>query len=266
LLYNDSKHRKVVERKRKTLLKGEITCHTIKQKLGINTQKEIFMHQPYTYLIKHKPTGKMYYGLRYAKRCHPSDLWESYFTSSKDLEKMLAEDGKDAFVFEVRRTFTDARKAIEWEKKVLRRMKVIKRDDFINRNIPGSSMFAHSEETKTKMRKPKPEGFGEKMKGKARPDISEKLKGVPKTKEHAENISKGKKGKDPFKGKDHPRYGKKKLPNEVEKMKQTKLSQKRKWMNNGINSAFVDQNDIDKYLESGYILGRGSKKLKSEDK
>jgi hypothetical protein len=72
-------------------------------------------------------------------------------------------------------------------------MKVLDCDDFINRNIPGMTMrFTLSEETKQKMRKPKPVGFGETLKGNKRASVT---KGIPKTKEHSENISKGKKGK-----------------------------------------------------------------------
>jgi hypothetical protein len=217
------------------------------------------MHQPFTYLIKHIPTGKVYYGLRYAKKCHPSDLWTKYFTSSYDVEKLIEKDGKDAFLFEVRKTFNDAGQAIEWEKRVLRRMKVIQRSDFINRNIPGSSMFSHSEETKEKLRKPKPAGFGDKLKGNKHATVT---KGVPKTKEHAENIAKGKKGKAPFKGKDHPRYGKKKSDEELLKMSIS--MKKKKWMNNGINCAFVEPNDIETYLSRGYNMGRGSLKFTKE--
>lgn len=217
------------------------------------------MHQPFTYLIKHLPTGKVYYGLRYAKKCQPSDLWTTYFTSSSDVERLIEQDGKDSFLFEVRKKFTDTKKAIEWEKKVLRRMKVIQREDFINRNIPGSSMFAHSEETKAKMRKPKPIGFSEKLKGNKRASVT---KGIPKTKEHAENISKGKKGKAPFKGKDHPRYGKKKTEEELLKMSVS--MKKKKWMNNGINCAFVGPDDVELYLARGYTMGRGSLKFIKE--
>lgn len=217
------------------------------------------MHQPFTYLIKHIPTGKVYYGLRYAKKCHPSDLWTTYFTSSYDVQKLIERDGKGAFLFEIRRIFTDTKKAIEWEKRVLRRMKVIRREDFINRNIPGSSMFAHSEETKIKMRKPKPVGFSEKLKGNKHATVS---KGIPKTKEHAENISKGKKGKAPFRGEDHPRYGKKK--SEEELLKMSISMKKKKWMNNGVNCAFVEPNDIESYIARGYNMGRGSLKFKKE--
>ena len=170
------------------------------------------MHQPFTYLIKHKLSGKVYYGVRYAKKCSPNDLWKTYFTSSDDIRMLIESDGKDVFEFQVRKIFTDAKKAIQWEKKVLRRMKVIKRDDFINRNIPGCSMFGHSEATKAKMRKSKPIGFSESLKGNRRATVT---KGIPKTKEHADNISKGKKGKAPFKGENHPRYGTKKSDEEL---------------------------------------------------
>lgn len=217
------------------------------------------MHQPFTYLIKHKSSGKVYYGVRYAKKCHPDDLWTTYFTSSNDIRLLIESDGKDAFEFQIRKIFRNADKAIKWEKKVLRRMKVIQREDFINRNIPGCSMFTHSEETKAKMRKPKPAGFGEHLKGNTH---WKKMVGVQKTKEHAENISKGKKGKAPFTGTDHPRYGTKK--SEEELMKISLSMKKKKWMNNGVNCAFVEPNDIENYMSRGYTMGRGSLKFTKE--
>jgi hypothetical protein len=217
------------------------------------------MHQPFTYLIKHLPTGKVYYGLRYAKKCQPLDLWTTYFTSSSDVKKMIEQDGKDSFLFEVRKTFEDPKKAIEWEKRVLRRMRAVQRQDFINRNIPGSSMFAHSEETKAKMRKPKPVGFSEALQGNKRAIVN---KGIPKTKEHAENISKGKKGKAPFKGQAHPRYGTKKSDEELSKI--SLAMKKKKWMNNGVNCVFVESTEIDDHIARGYIMGRGSRKFTKE--
>lgn len=216
------------------------------------------MRKPYTYLIKHIPSGKVYYGLRYANGCDPSDFWKSYFTSSKDVWNLIESTGKNSFAFEIRKTFNDPLEAIEWEKKVLRRINAMNRDDFINRSIPGSSMFKHSEETKEKMRKPKPAGFSETLKGNKRASV---IKGVKKSKEHCENISKGKKGKAPFEGEDHPRYGKSKSKDEIDKMKSTKLSQKRKWINNGKETRFVCSDEIDFYLKEGYTLGRS--KIKS---
>lgn len=222
------------------------------------------LSQPYTYLIKHLPTGKVYYGLRYSKTSNPADLWKTYFTSSKDVHKLIKEYGKESFVTEIRQTFDSPEKAIKWELTVLRRMKVLSREDFINRSIPGTTLrFTLSEETKEKMRKPKPQGFSESLKGNKRATVN---KGVPKTKEHAENISKGKKGKNFGRvGELAPRYGTKKSPEEIEKMKTTKQQQKRKWMNNGESSAFVCENEVDYYLQRGYNLGRGSAKFTTKE-
>jgi hypothetical protein len=88
---------------------------------------------PYTYLIMCIATGQVYYGVRYAKGCHPDDLWSTYFTSSKYVKELITKYGKAAFIYEIRKTFTDAKSARDWEHKVLKRMDVTKRDEFINR-------------------------------------------------------------------------------------------------------------------------------------
>jgi len=92
------------------------------------------MTTPYTYLIKHIPSNKFYYGVRYAKGCHPSDLWVSYFTSSKHIKYLIEKDGKDSFDIQIRKLFLDINKARSWEHKVLTRLNVINRIDFINKS------------------------------------------------------------------------------------------------------------------------------------
>lgn len=77
---------------------------------------------PYTYLLIHKPTGKFYYGVRFSKYSTDDDLWKTYFSHSKTIHKMIEEDGKDSFYAEVRRVFSDPKKAIAWEDKVLQKM------------------------------------------------------------------------------------------------------------------------------------------------
>ena len=59
----------------------------------------------YTYLIKHKTSGKFYYGVRYAKNCKVSDLFKIYFTSSAIVNKLYKEEGVSAFEWEIRKTF-----------------------------------------------------------------------------------------------------------------------------------------------------------------
>ena len=39
---------------------------------------------------------------------------------------------------------------------------------------------------------------------------------------------------------------------------------KKKWMNNGINCAFVDPEQIDSFITRGYTMGRGSQKFTKE--
>lgn len=87
---------------------------------------------PYTYCLLHKPSGRRYYGSRYAKGCNPADLWILYFTSSNTIKKLILEDGKESFSFEVRKTFLTKEAALMWEQKVLCRLKVTKNDKWIN--------------------------------------------------------------------------------------------------------------------------------------
>lgn len=90
------------------------------------------MNVPYTYYLVHKPTGLKYYGVRFAKNCHPSDLWNKYFTSSKKVHKLIEEYGINSFAVEVRKTFKSKQEAIKYETKVLQRLNVIHRKDWIN--------------------------------------------------------------------------------------------------------------------------------------
>ena len=87
---------------------------------------------PYTYLIGWPNLNKWYYGVRFAKGCHPTDLWKPYKTSSKYVEQFIKENG-DPTVFSIRKTFRSVNQARSWEEKVLKRLKVTSRDDFLNK-------------------------------------------------------------------------------------------------------------------------------------
>jgi hypothetical protein len=89
---------------------------------------------PFTYLVKHIPTNKYYYGVKFKKGCNPNDLWTKYFTSSKKVKGLIRKYGKKSFLFEIRKTFKTQKQAREWEHKVLRRLKVIYRNDFLNQS------------------------------------------------------------------------------------------------------------------------------------
>ena len=91
------------------------------------------MTTPYTYLLKHLPTGKVYYGCRFAKNCDPSEFWVKYKTSSKYVKELIDQYGEDTFVFEIRKTFNDVKSCRLWETRVLKRMDVVNRDIFLNK-------------------------------------------------------------------------------------------------------------------------------------
>lgn len=97
------------------------------------------IYTPYTYLIGWSNTKRWYYGVRYAKSskclyetgCHPDDLWVTYFTSSNAVKMYVLEHG-DPDVIEIRKTFSNEEDAIEWERKVLRKMNVIRDERWLN--------------------------------------------------------------------------------------------------------------------------------------
>jgi hypothetical protein len=94
--------------------------------------------KPYTYLIKHRPTDKVYYGFRAANKVDPQqDLWKQYFTSSPRVQQLIEETGADSFDVEVRKVFETKEQASAWETRVLRKCKVLQDDRWINQNIAG---------------------------------------------------------------------------------------------------------------------------------
>lgn len=88
---------------------------------------------PYTYRISWTNQDKHYYGVRYAKGCHPEDLFESYFTSS-DYVRFFIESHGLPDVIKVTRTFSTKKDAIEWEQRFLTRVNAENNPKFLNRS------------------------------------------------------------------------------------------------------------------------------------
>jgi hypothetical protein len=134
--------------------------------------------KPYTYLVKFKPTGKVYYGSRCQNvtkfgRTPAEDFWTWYTTSSENVNDLIAEYGKDAFEYEIRRTFDSVEQMSAWETKVLTRCRVLERQDkWLNGNIAGKKILTEA---------------GAKV-------ISATHKGKAKSEEHRRKISNANKG------------------------------------------------------------------------
>lgn len=90
----------------------------------------------YTYLLKHIPTNQFYYGVRWGNKVPPEqDLWIHYFSSSERVKNLINEYGIDSFEYEIRKKFKCEKAAIEWETKVLLKMKVLENTQiWLNRN------------------------------------------------------------------------------------------------------------------------------------
>lgn len=130
--------------------------------------------KPYTYLIRHCPTNRVYYGMRAANQVDPhKDLWQQYFTSSPRVHQLIEETGRDSFDIEIRRVFETKEQAVAWETRVLRRCKVLHDDRWINQNVAG--YIVPTEESRKK--------------------ISDFHKRRPKSQEHRKNLSESQKGK-----------------------------------------------------------------------
>jgi len=84
--------------------------------------------------------------VRYARNCHPDDLWTIYFTSSKQV-KVFREEHGEPDVIEVRQVFNDSLQAREWEHD----------ERWLNKglgkSIPPQFGRVHSDKTKIKMSK-----------------------------------------------------------------------------------------------------------------
>lgn len=101
----------------------------------------ITTYTPFTYCLTFLPTGKRYYGVRYTEKevAHPSQLWTTYFTSSKTISDLIEEHGKDSFTFEVRKTFKTRAEAVSWETKFLTKIGAAQSQDWLNGHNGGSN-------------------------------------------------------------------------------------------------------------------------------
>lgn len=158
----------------------------------------MYIYTPYTYLIGWSSLSKYYYGVRFAKNCHPNDLWVKYFTSSKTVKKYRELYGEPD-IKQIRKTFSDKESAILWEERVLRRLDIKNNNKMLNMNIAGAicKNLDHakgkpsklkgrvlSEEQRSKMRKPK--------------SVPSSLKGKPLSDAHKDKLRKAKQGYKPW--------------------------------------------------------------------
>lgn len=114
-------------------------------------------YKPYAYLIGWSKLNIWYYGAEYGQKtkiANPSNLWTTYFTSSKEVQITIEYCGNPD-VIEIRKVFSDRNKCILWEHKVLRRLNASQNPKWLNKtdNISFYNYTEHSTETKRKIAK-----------------------------------------------------------------------------------------------------------------
>jgi len=98
------------------------------------------MIKSYTYLVGWTKLNLWYYGVRYKQGCSTNDFFTVYFTSSKLIHALMLTHGLPD-VREIRRTFDNVKKALVWEQTVLRRLKVLRDEKWLNQNVSGAINF-----------------------------------------------------------------------------------------------------------------------------
>jgi hypothetical protein len=111
------------------------------------------IYTPYTYLIGWSKLDVWYYGSRYALKsnclyesgCHPDDLWNTYFTSSKHVKHFIETNGQPDII-EIRKIFPASSKNPDkkeisklidkvriWEHKFLKRVNAPTKENWLNK-------------------------------------------------------------------------------------------------------------------------------------
>jgi len=161
---------------------------------------------PFTYRLYCKATNQYYYGSRYSKGCHPSQLWTMYYTSSKIIKQLISEHGKDSFAVKITKVFNTKEEARRWEHRFLSKVKASTSPKWLNQHN-GAGDFLNkgglplSVEHKKKI--------SEAHKGKPKPGTSKAMmnntirKGVKFTECQRQNVSNARLGNQNRLGKSH---------------------------------------------------------------
>lgn len=137
----------------------------------------------YVYYIEHTPTGKFYYGSRYKhtdKNLLPADdLWVNYFSSSKEVAKLIKETGKESFSYKILLEDSDKELCFKFEQDLIKDN--IGNPLCLNKryfdSAKGNSVFCIAGKTLSSKGKPKSEKTKQNMR-------------KPKSLEHRENMRK----------------------------------------------------------------------------
>lgn len=104
--------------------------------------------KPYVYLIGWTKLDTWYCGSRYSKNCLSTDLWKTYFTSSKHVKRFHIQHGEPDHI-EILKECITREEAILFEIEKLKEFDVLNKTNWLNRTINGTRFRfgPHSKET-----------------------------------------------------------------------------------------------------------------------
>ena len=108
----------------------------------------------YVYKITFLPTNQYYIGYRGSKNATPSDLFVTYFTSSKVIANLIKEHGVNKFVKEILAEFATGVEAYEYEQQLLREHDVEANTQMLNKRLTSCALDTfkkHTEKSKVQM-------------------------------------------------------------------------------------------------------------------
>lgn len=193
--------------------------------------------KPYTYLIGWTKHDLWYYGVQFGENSDPSNLWNTYFTSSKKVQ-MLREDIGEPDVVEVRKHFFSQEEARAWETKVIRRLGAVQSSKWLNQTDNTGNFYWQGK------RPPITKEHAEKL--------AEAKRGKKISKEHARKLHEGRRNstnsKEHIEAYRKANLGSKRSEESKQKMRDAKLKNPNTRQNAkiaGIISAEKRKNDVD---------------------
>lgn len=147
------------------------------------------IYQPYFYIIGWTEHDTWYQGIQYGQKAHPSNLWNTYFTSSRYVAEFRQEHGEPDVIETL--PLGSAEEAIAEEIRYQRECDVLNDPRWLNKNINGGIVFdteVRKRMSASKKGKP-PNNKGKPHSQEARAKISAAQKGNPRSNEIRAKIS-----------------------------------------------------------------------------
>lgn len=222
-------------------------------------------YKPFTYLIGWPKLDTWYYGSKTSKNCQPSDLWRTYFTSSKYVKKFREEHGEPDVV-EVRKIFNCKEETLIWESRVLKKLNVQNSDNWLNKHVPGEKFIGlpfsdkRKKEYSLKFSGKNNPRFGVILTDQIKFKIKESSKGRVHSEESKQKMSFSRKGKKTWnKGIPHTEESKQKMKGRKNRVGKNHTEESKQKISEKAKERYKDKTNHPRFGKPGAFSGRTHK-------